>query len=182
MDWEYISASQKLSEPFIEKHADKVEWYWISKKQKLSESFIEKHADKVDWFLISIYQTLSEPFIEKHVGELDWSKISKYQTLSESFIEKHKDKVDWLFISKYQKLSEDFCNKHNIITYTLNVVHRCGFSRRSIFIYKDRPKIIHIGCFKGTKDEAIEAIKSKYYLDEDAMNEYIAKVEECFNY
>ena len=37
--WSYISKHQKLSEKFIERHADKVDWFWISKCQKLSEEF-----------------------------------------------------------------------------------------------------------------------------------------------
>jgi hypothetical protein len=40
---DYISAYQKLSEPFIEKFQDKVCWKHISKYQKLSKPFIKKH-------------------------------------------------------------------------------------------------------------------------------------------
>ena len=54
--WDNISACQKLSESFIEKHSDKVDWNCISKYQKLSENFIEKHSNKVDWDYISTYQ------------------------------------------------------------------------------------------------------------------------------
>jgi hypothetical protein len=50
--WEYISTTRKLSEAFIEKHADKVDWECISIHQKLSETFIEKHADKLNWEII----------------------------------------------------------------------------------------------------------------------------------
>ena len=111
LDWSYISESQKLSEEFIERFADKVEWYYISSYQKLSEEFIEKFADKVDWYYISFYQKLSEDFIEKFADKVDWYNISSYQKLSEEFIEKFADKVDWNIISYNQKLSEEFIER-----------------------------------------------------------------------
>ena len=45
--WWFISANQKLSEEFIERHSDKVNWEWIFVYQNLSEDFIEKHKDKI---------------------------------------------------------------------------------------------------------------------------------------
>ena len=150
--------------------------------QNLSESFIEKHAYEVSWTDISLSQTLSEPFIEKHADKINWGYISIHQKLSESFIEKHADKVDWDMIKGFQKLSDDFCKKYNIESNILNIVHNCGEFNRCVFILKADPDTIHIGCFKGSKQEAIEAIKDKYHLDKDVMNDYIAKVKECFNY
>ena len=45
-DWGYISLYQKLSEPFIEKHIDKVSWLRIKISQTLSKEFRQKHCDK----------------------------------------------------------------------------------------------------------------------------------------
>ena len=85
LDWILICEYQKLSEPFIEKHSDKVHWNLISRYQKLSEQFIEKHSDKLDWKLISKFQTLSEQFIEKHIEKLNREFIIIFQDLSETF-------------------------------------------------------------------------------------------------
>src|SRR3712207_7474710 len=59
------SKYQKLSEEFIEKHANKVNWFWIGKYQKLSEAFIEKYKDKLDWEHVSKDQKLSEALDRK---------------------------------------------------------------------------------------------------------------------
>ena len=92
--------------------AEGVDWVWISYYQRLSEAFIEKHADHMDWWVISYNQTLSEAIIEKHADRVDWQLISGHQTLSEAFREKHADHLDWLWISGRQKLSEAFIEKH----------------------------------------------------------------------
>jgi hypothetical protein len=62
INWQNISAHQKLSEEFIREFTDKVNWDYISAKQKLSEDFIREFADKVNWVNISSYQNLSEEF------------------------------------------------------------------------------------------------------------------------
>lgn len=122
-----------------------------------------------------------ETFIEKFADRVNWSCISKYQKLSESFIEKFADKVDWDTIKISQKLSDAFVKKFNIQDYNLlNITHNCGQYNRTIFILKDRPKIIHIGCFSGTREEAFARI-SEAYVGSFA-SEYIAKVEACFNF
>ena len=112
VNWYYISAYQKLSEKFIEKHKDLVNWYYISAYQKLSESFIAKHKDLFDWENISIYQKLSEVFIAEYKDLVDWRCISRYQKFSEKFISEHENLVDWTCVSIYQKLSENFIVEH----------------------------------------------------------------------
>ena len=61
-----ISACQKLSEQFIEKHQEKLNWNYISGFQILTESFIEKYRNKVNWENISGFQILTEFFIKKY--------------------------------------------------------------------------------------------------------------------
>ena len=73
--WEDISSSQKLSEPFIREFQDKVNWIWISICQKLSEDCIREFQDKVDWYWISKYQKLSNEFIEEFKYRLSLNKI-----------------------------------------------------------------------------------------------------------
>ncbi len=84
----------KLSEEFIERHADKVNWNYISYHQKLSEEFIERNVDKVNWEYISIRQKLSEGFIERYADRVDWANISIYhQGISEEFRLKYRDRL-----------------------------------------------------------------------------------------
>ena len=56
--------------------------------------------------------------------------------------------------------------------------HNCGSSNRVICINLDTPKKIIIGCFEGTKKEAIKRIKNDYKGKE--AKDYIKKVKKCF--
>jgi len=183
VDWEYISGYQQLSESFIERFQDKVDWGYISRHQKLSEPFIERFQDKVDWGYTSEYQELSESFIEGFQDKVNWEYISINQKLSESFIERFQDKVDWGYISIRQQLSESFIEKYKdkLKNYnTLTSQFYCGKDNRVIFITKNEPNIIKIGCSNYTKEEAIEKIKEKYKDRKKLMDDYINKVELCF--
>ena len=60
------------------------------------------------------------------------------------------------------------------------VVYDCGKYNRAIYLDLVDKSLIRIGCFKGTKNEAIEAVKQKYSGDEQI--EYINKIEECFGW
>ena len=89
---------------------DNVDWWNIS-YQSLSEPFIERHAERLDWVNISCYQSLSEPFIEKFAERLEWGCISHYQSLSEPFMEKHAERLpqgfrdnNWLYADRETKL------------------------------------------------------------------------------
>ena len=57
------------------------------------------------------------------------------------------------------------------------VIHSCGNEKRTIYIKKKNPKLIHIGCFVGTQKEAINAVKLKYGHD---SNGYVTKIKKCF--
>ena len=124
------------TEAFIEKHTNNLDdddWWDISRFQKLSESFIEKHADRVCWYYICSYQKLSEKFIEKQSDKVDWCAVSYYQKLSEDFIERHADKVCWVYINLYQKLSEKFRKKHNIKTSRNNWLYKStAFKKKAV--------------------------------------------------
>ena len=49
IDWDYISANQKLSEKFIREFQKKANWDNISICQELSEKFIREFQDNVIW-------------------------------------------------------------------------------------------------------------------------------------
>ena len=71
-------------------------------------------------------------------------------------------------------LDLDWCTSLNY-----PIVHECGETKRSIWLdYKNKKKI-HIGCFCGTRLQAIKAIKIKY--NGDARDAYIEKVNQCFD-
>ena len=57
-----------------------------------------------------------------------------------------------------------------------NIVTNCGNLNRTVIRYK---KLCYIGCFTGTKKQAIKAI-SKKYTDKN-KDDYIAKIEELYN-
>ena len=171
---------QKLSEDFIREFSDRIDWEYISYQQKLSENFIREFSNKVDWNGISYRQKLSEKFIREFSDKVDWKHISYRQKLSEDFIREFKDRVNWREISENQKLSEDFVEEFDLDYQILNIVSYCGDSNRKICILKDTPEIIHIGCFTGTKQEAIKAVSEKY--SGKAKKKYLAKIEKCFNF
>jgi len=189
LNWKLISANQNLSISLVEKFKDKIHWEYVgNQNQKLSEAFIKKHADKLNWRLVSLNQNLSESLIEKFKDKVDWGNISFSQFLFESFIEKFADKVDWEKIFRFQCLSNKFVKKHedklkkfgltkNDVP--LAVIRNCGNSGRIIRIFPNNPKEIRIGCFVGTKQEAITAIKEKYG-DTKEGKKYIKKVKKCF--
>jgi len=103
-----------LSEDFMREFRDRIDWNCISAYQKLSEFFIKEFQDKLNWDWISIYQKLSEEFMREFQNKGDWYFISKYQILSEDFIREFKDKISLVQISKYQKLSEKFRKEFNL--------------------------------------------------------------------
>lgn len=59
------------------------------------------------------------------------------------------------------------------------VVYNCGNWNRTIYLDLKDKSIVRIGCFRGTKSEAIEAVR-KRYTGSDA-DDYIAKIEQLFN-
>ena len=58
------------------------------------------------------------------------------------------------------------------------ISYNCGRANRAIHLDLKDKNLIRIGCFKGTKEEAIRAISKKYNCKE--RDEYITKVDECF--
>lgn len=166
VDWFFISANQKLSESFIEKHSNEVKWILISTFQKLSEDLIEQFADKVSWSDISRFQKLSEPFIDRFANKVDWYCISTYQKLSETFIEKHSDKVNWYRISTYQKLSEDFIEKFSDKIDWCHIARYQKLSNDFINKYSDRlimPFIYNSWAYKPTKFKKQAVIDTGLY-------------------
>ena len=179
--WSYICSIYKLSEEFIERHADKVCWGWISTCQKLSEAFIENHTDEVDWDCISRYQKLSEAFIERHADKMNWYWISEYQKLSETFIEKHADKINWYRISKNQKLSKKFIRKHKteLTPYMENIEDSWQYKTEA---YK-KEQVIKTGLYECYDDYfiAYKGIRSDRYSKFNFQYQYLpGEVYETF--
>ena len=142
-------------------------------------NYIKERIDKykVNWQYISINQNLSEEFIREFKDDVNWHNISCNQNLSEEFIREFKEYVNWKYISRYQNLSEKFCNEFNIPF--MSNKRNCGKCKRNIYI-ESGP--INIGCFKGTKVEAIKAISNNDYYSKNPLerDQYIKDVEEVF--
>ena len=115
-------------------------------------------ADYVDWNQTSCNQTLSESFIREFKDTVDWECILCYQNISNEFILEFKD--------KFENMSSVRPDKS---------VFHCGKFNRTILRHGE---VVTIGCFKGTKDEAIKDINISY-SGQSALD-YIAKVEELF--
>lgn len=61
------------------------------------------------------------------------------------------------------------------------VAYDCGKSSRAIYLSVKDKNIIHIGCFKGTKQEAIDKITGAIEYSALEVAEYVKKVEQCFS-
>ena len=55
-------------------------------------------------------------------------------------------------------------------------IRDCGFTSRTIYVYKERPDEVIIGCFRGSFAEAISRITEKYKYYNKYRNRYIKKV------
>ena len=180
IDWVRVSFCQKLPEDILREFSDKVEWVEIiSARQKLSEGFIREFADKVDWIHISVFQKLSEEFIREFSDKVSWTNIRIRQKLSEGFIREFIDELDIRYINSHQNLSYEFLEEFKLQKKYIKIVHNCGNHNRYIYRLIETPDIIHIGCFRGTQQEAIDAIRRNY--DGEDRDEYISKVNECFD-
>ncbi|WP_418186763.1 hypothetical protein [Aliarcobacter lanthieri] len=61
------------------------------------------------------------------------------------------------------------------------LVHNCGIGSRTIYLDRNDKNIICIGCFRGTQDEAIQAISEKYKYNHNERDKYIQNVKDCFD-
>ena len=57
-------------------------------------------------------------------------------------------------------------------------VEECGNENRTIYLNHIRKDLVHIGCFVGTREEAIKAISDKY--TGAGRNAYVNKVNQLF--
>jgi hypothetical protein len=141
-------------------------------EQEMSESFIEQKFMN------------NKAFADKYANLYD--TIAQNQKLSFEFLSKYKDIFNIVYLKyqnlKYEQLIELGATKDFAKFFSKVVtVHNCGNKGRIIFIEveKDKELTIHIGCFHGTYDEAINEIRYMYKV-KDMCDSYISKVDECF--
>lgn len=180
IDWGWISKSHKLTDEFIDFFADELVWSEISAFQNLTDAQIRKHKNKIIWGRLVANRELTEEFIEEYDWRINFATLPIYQKLSQEFIDKHIRRLDMEELVRYQVLSDEFCERHDVKSNILNTIFHCGASHRRIFRTKSEPELIHIGCFTGTKDDAILAISRKYRNDCTLIYDYVSKVNECF--
>jgi hypothetical protein len=163
VNWNHISAYQKLSENFIREFKDKVNWYYISYYQILSENFIREFQDKVNWDSISEYQTLSEEFIKEFQDKINFCRlnISSSQTLSENFIREFQDRVEWIYISSWQNLSEDFIREFKDKVDWDYISSSQTLSENFIREFKDKVDWWKISVYQNLSEDFIKEFKDK---------------------
>lgn len=118
IDWDRAPTYQpKIDEEVIDavlasSKKDEFNWHGTLVNVKLSEDFIESHADYIDkakkWELVAYYQKLSPEFMDKYAKKLNWNYISQRQKLDDDFVKSHLNKLNKQWLVQYQKgLSED---------------------------------------------------------------------------
>jgi hypothetical protein len=118
IDWDRAPTYQpKVDGDVIEavlasKKKDEFNWHGALVNVKMSEEFIEKHADDIEkankWELVSYYQKLSEEFMMKWAKKMNWNYVSQRQKLSDKFIRENLSKLNKQWLLNYQKgMSEE---------------------------------------------------------------------------
>jgi hypothetical protein len=121
-----LGQKRRLSEQFIEKHAEKFNWQDLTRCQDFSEIFISKHKDKIHWaFLCSTHgkKRLARDFMAKNILSKDFIKktptkdlveIIQNQDVPEQYLSmmRGKGRTLWEYISYNLPLSMDFVMKH----------------------------------------------------------------------
>lgn len=121
IDWDRAPTYQpKIDEEVIEavlksSKKDEFNWHGALVKVKMSEDFIEKHADDITkankWELVSYYQKLSPAFMDKYSDKMNWNYISQQQKLDEDFIRSHQNKLNPTWLLKFQTHISDALKK-----------------------------------------------------------------------
>jgi len=125
---------------------------------------------------------LSNDIIEEFIKYIPISSIA-YETDLLDDIEFIKRNKGYLsnhsnFIKQAKDLTLEEIKLLNVTNPNLATEHNCGETERTIYIELVNPEIISLGCFTGTRSEAIKAVKEKY--NEKEAKEYIEKINNCF--
>ena len=96
------------------------------------------------------------------------------------FIKEYKDTLRSYsdYIKHTKELTLEEIKLLNVTNPNLATEHNCGENERTIYIELVNPEIISLGCFTGTRSEAIKAVMEKY--NEKEAKEYIEKINNCF--
>ena len=111
-DWRKILREVELPEwamRIFAEYSDKIDMYWwkISRWQKLKQPFINKHIDKLDLQIILAYQDVTDEFLrEKCVffTEENWDAVARHQNLSEQFLSDYADNLSIVELAKNPKV------------------------------------------------------------------------------
>ena len=106
VNWMTISATENLSESFMETFAMRLNWWTLSSCQKFSIEFLRMYSDKVVWRDICIKWVLSDSIIREFSDKVDWYWLCECQLLSTNIIREFKDRIYWTSIGN-QPLSEE---------------------------------------------------------------------------
>ena len=148
----------------------------VSNVESMEYMFMESKFNKaISKWDVSNVKNMSGMFayskFNKDISKWDVSNVKNMSYMFEG-AKFNKDISKW-DVSNVKNMSYMFEGAKDLV-----VVERCGENKRTIYLNKIDNTIVHVGCFYGTKDEAIEAI-SKKYSGKD-KEEYINKIEELF--
>jgi len=145
--------------------------------------------------IISLYKYAAKVIIGHYIEDITLEFFDKYRSFMIRYLAEIITMTDVItndyildnkeHFKKYTATLEEFyepsievIRELNLIDVPLAVMYNCGDSNRVIKIHLSDPDIIHIGCFKGIRDEAVEAISEKY--SGEKKEDYIRKVDNCF--
>ena len=145
--------------------------------RQLIDEEIEKQGLDANLNHIDVSNVKSMDFMFKYSefnGDISKWDVSNVKSMIGMFMNsKFNGDISKWDISNVERMTSIFEGTKDLI-----YVESCGENKRTIYLNKIDNTIVHIGCFHGTKDEAIEAI-SKKYSGQD-KKEYINKIEELF--
>lgn len=83
LDWKTVLQTQRLSEDqqdqYVYKLDSREKWTLHCTYQKMSETFMEKHADDLDWKAVGCFQQLDLKFARRHESRLSMKDVEHFQ-------------------------------------------------------------------------------------------------------
>lgn len=90
-DWEVFLKHQDFSQTYLNMYLDEIEpaipmcWDFLTQFVKLSERFIQTHADKVNWDNVCFFQSVSFEFLCKNVDRLNLSDDLMFRVSADEY-------------------------------------------------------------------------------------------------
>lgn len=133
-----IAGSQKLSEEFIERYADRVNWEEVFIYQEISYKFESKHESRVCFDAMSKEYNLNLTTLKRYEERLNWDIISRFHRDVSMLIKEFPSRINWNKLSGNKHVSSDIYNLYNDQLNVQIIVSNI----RSPFFQNDKSKLI----------------------------------------